>query len=93
MQRRCKPRLPNNRRLCFRRGPCKVVVKKSSVEKLVEFWDASLPGYALGSREIELSRVSGIDSWGFNCGVLKSWKISIAKIRYQETSGENIAEE
>jgi hypothetical protein len=30
-----------------------MVVKKSSVE----FRDASLPGYELGSREIELSRV------------------------------------
>jgi hypothetical protein len=33
-----------------------VVIKKNSVEKLVEFRDASLPGYELGSRGIELSR-------------------------------------
>jgi hypothetical protein len=39
-------------RLCFLRGPCKVVIKKSSVEKSRdEFRDASLPGYEL---EIEL---------------------------------------
>jgi hypothetical protein len=40
-----------------------VVIKKSSVEKnVVEFRDASLPGYELGSRGIELSRVFGIGS-------------------------------
>jgi hypothetical protein len=40
-------------------------------------------------------------SWEFRCGVLTrgqrrhngSWSISIVKIRYQETSSENIAEE
>jgi hypothetical protein len=40
-----------------------VVTKKISVEKnVVEFRDASLPGYELGSRGIELSRVFGIGS-------------------------------
>jgi hypothetical protein len=34
--------------------------KKSSVEKLVEFRDASLPGYKLGSRGIELIPAFGI---------------------------------
>jgi hypothetical protein len=49
--------------MCFLRGPCKVVIKKISVEKnKVEFRDASLPGYDLGSRGIELSQVFGNDS-------------------------------
>jgi hypothetical protein len=47
-------------------GTCKVVIKKSSFEKSessrVEFRDTSLPGYELGSRGIELSRVFGIGS-------------------------------
>jgi hypothetical protein len=38
-----------------------VVIKESSVE-LVEFRDASLPGYELGSRGIEMSPVFGIGS-------------------------------
>jgi hypothetical protein len=55
---------PNNSEgLCFLRRACKVVIKKSSVEKnWVEFRDASLPGYELGSKGIELSRVFGIGS-------------------------------
>jgi hypothetical protein len=49
--------------LCFL-GPCKVVMKKSSVEKSrVEFRDVSLPGYELGNGGIELSRVLGIGSY------------------------------
>jgi hypothetical protein len=36
-------------------------MKNSSVEKIV-FRDASLPGYELESRGIELSRVFGVDS-------------------------------
>jgi hypothetical protein len=56
MQRRCKHAFPTIERLCFLRGPCRVVIKKSSVEKsLVVFRDASLPGYELGSRGIELA--------------------------------------
>jgi hypothetical protein len=44
--------------LCFLRGPCKVVIKKSSVEKgRVESRDAILTGYEHGSRGTELSRV------------------------------------
>jgi hypothetical protein len=40
-----------------------VVIKKISVEKNgVEFRDVSLPGYELGSRGIEFSRVFGIGS-------------------------------
>jgi hypothetical protein len=40
-----------------------VVIKNSSVEiNGVEFRDASLPGYELGSRGIEPSRVFGIGS-------------------------------
>jgi hypothetical protein len=56
IQLRCKYAFPTIEMLCFLRGPCKHVIKKSSVEKkLVEFRDASLPGYELGSRGIELS--------------------------------------
>jgi hypothetical protein len=33
---------------------------------LVDFRDASLPGYELESIEIELSRVSGVGSWQHN---------------------------
>jgi hypothetical protein len=44
---------PTIKRLCFLLGPSKLFIKKSSAEKnLVEFLDASLPGYELG---IELS--------------------------------------
>jgi hypothetical protein len=32
MQQRCKQAFPTTERLCFLRGPCKVVIKKSSVE-------------------------------------------------------------
>jgi hypothetical protein len=63
MQRRCKHVFPTIERLCFLRGPCKVVIMKSSVEKnRVEFRDASLPEYELGSRGIKLYRVFGIGS-------------------------------
>jgi hypothetical protein len=56
MQRRCKHTFPTIGRQCFLSGPYKVVIKKSSVEKNgVEFRDASLPGYELGSRGTELS--------------------------------------
>jgi hypothetical protein len=33
MQQRCKHAFPTTERLCFLRGPCKVVIKKGSVEK------------------------------------------------------------
>jgi hypothetical protein len=53
MKRRCENVFPIIEILSFLRGPCKVVIKKSSVEKNgVEFRDASLPGYELGSRGI-----------------------------------------
>jgi hypothetical protein len=56
MQRRCKHAFITIERLYFLRGPCKVVIKKCSVEKNgVEFLDASLAGYELGSRGIELA--------------------------------------
>jgi hypothetical protein len=56
MQRRCKHAFPTIEGLCFLRDPCKVVIKKSSAEKgRAEIRDASLPGYELGSRGIELS--------------------------------------
>jgi hypothetical protein len=54
MQRRCKHAFPPINRLCFLRGPCKVVIRKSSAE-LVEFRDSSLSGCEFRSRGIELS--------------------------------------
>jgi hypothetical protein len=58
MQRRCKHAFSTVERLCFRRGPCRVVMKS----RRFEFRDTSLPGCQLGSRGVELSRVFGIDS-------------------------------
>jgi hypothetical protein len=56
MQQRCNHAFPTIERLCFLCGLCKLAIKKCSVEKnRVEFRDASLPGYELGSRGIELS--------------------------------------
>jgi hypothetical protein len=57
MQRRCKHDFPKIVRLRFLGDPCKVVIKKNSVEKnRVEFQDTSLPRYELRSKGIELSR-------------------------------------
>jgi hypothetical protein len=70
--------------MCFLRGPCKVVIKKSSVEKnWVEFRDASLPRYKLGSRGIELSwqlqnnGKKGIRLWekDFMCDLKWQWDL------------------
>jgi hypothetical protein len=47
MQRRCKHTFPTIDKLCFLRGPCKVVIKNG-----VEFRDVSLQGQEPG---IELS--------------------------------------
>jgi hypothetical protein len=46
-----------------------------SWEELVEFRDANLPGYELGSREIDLSRVFGIGS----CRIMARKKIGCEK--------------
>jgi hypothetical protein len=63
MQRRCKHVFLRKERLCFLRGPCKVVLKKSSVESgRVEFRDPNLPGYEFWSRVIEVSPVFEIGS-------------------------------
>jgi hypothetical protein len=59
MQQRCKSTFPTIQRLRFPRGPFKVVIKKC---RRVEFREASLPGFELGSRGTELGRVFGIDS-------------------------------
>jgi hypothetical protein len=63
MQRRCKHAFPTIERLCFLRGPCKEVIKKSSVEA-VQGSESSFetPVYQLGNRGIELSRFFGIGS-------------------------------
>jgi hypothetical protein len=65
MQQRCKHAFPTIERLRFLHGPWKLVIKKSSIEKLssrAEFRDTSLQAgiYELESRGIELSRVFGI---------------------------------
>jgi hypothetical protein len=73
-----------------------VVIKKSSVEKnWMEFRDASLPGYELGSRGIELSwqlQNNGrevITQWkeGFLCGLKWQWDWynSVARIQLLKT--------
>jgi hypothetical protein len=56
-QRSCKHGFPTIERLCFLWGPCEVVIKRSSEAdeirySRVEFRDASLPGYVLGSCRI-----------------------------------------
>jgi hypothetical protein len=72
MQWGCKHAFPTIERLCFLRGPCKVVIKKSSVEKKgVKLQDASLPRYELGNREIELSQVFRI---GICRIIVKKWQ-------------------
>jgi hypothetical protein len=61
MQRSCKNAFPDIESLCFLRGLCTVVIRKSSEAgsgSQVEFRDASLPGYELGSTE--LSRIFGV---------------------------------
>jgi hypothetical protein len=56
MQRCCKNAFSIIERLCFLRGPWKVIINKNSVEKnCVGFRGASLPRYELGSRGIALS--------------------------------------
>jgi hypothetical protein len=56
MQRLCKHAFQSMERRCFLRSPCKTGTKKNSDElSRVQFRDASLPGYELGSRGIEMS--------------------------------------
>jgi hypothetical protein len=57
MKQRYKHIFPKIERLCFLRGPCKVVIKN----KEVEFRDASLPGHELGNRGIQMSWLSQND--------------------------------
>jgi hypothetical protein len=92
----CKHVFPTIYRLCFLCGPCKVVIKKSSVEKSrVEFWDASLPGYELGSRGIKLSwqlqnngkKEIRVRKEDFTCDLKWQWDCykSVARIRLLKT--------
>jgi hypothetical protein len=55
MQRRCEHAFPTTERLCFLSDPIKVVIKSSVEKNRVEFRDASLPGYELGSGGTEVS--------------------------------------
>jgi hypothetical protein len=51
MQRLCKTAFSTIERLRFVRGPCRRVIKKGREDRLsVEFRDANLPEYELGSR-------------------------------------------
>jgi hypothetical protein len=51
-------------------------VQSGYKEELVEFQEASLPGYELGSRGIELSRVFGIGS----CRIIARNELGSAKM-------------
>jgi hypothetical protein len=65
-----------------------VVIKKSSVENNgVEFREASLPGYELGSRGIELSRVIGLGNLDLMCDLKSQW--DCYEIRCQDTTNED----
>jgi hypothetical protein len=56
MQRRCKQAFLTIERLCFLRGACKVIIKKSSVEKSqLSFKKQACQD--MGTEELELSRV------------------------------------
>jgi hypothetical protein len=59
MQRRCKHAFPKIERVCFVRGPCKVVIKKSSIEssRVSRRQPARIGSW---EQKIELSRVLGI---------------------------------
>jgi hypothetical protein len=50
MQRRCKHAFPKRERQCFLRGPCKVVVKKSSIES--SFETPACQDMSLGAEEL-----------------------------------------
>jgi hypothetical protein len=53
MQRHCKQAFPIIERLCFLRGPCKVVAKKSSVEKSQSsFETAACQDMSVGAEEL-----------------------------------------
>jgi hypothetical protein len=53
MQWRCKHAFQTIERLCFLRGQCKVVIKRSSAEKnFVEFRDPAYWAMSLGAEEL-----------------------------------------
>jgi hypothetical protein len=62
MQRRCKHASSTIETVFFVWSVQSGYKEEFSCEELVEFRDASLPGYELGCRGIELSRVFGMGS-------------------------------
>jgi hypothetical protein len=62
MERRCKHAFPTIERLFFACSVQSVYKEEFSWEESVELQDANLPGYELGSRGFELSRVFGVGS-------------------------------
>jgi hypothetical protein len=71
MQRRCKHALPTIEGLFSVWSVQSGYKEEFNWEELVEFRDATLPGYEPGSGGIELSRACGIGSLGFSRGVLQ----------------------
>jgi hypothetical protein len=90
MERLCKHALPIIESVCLLRGPCKVIIKKTSVEKnWLEFRDASLPGYEFGNWQLQNNGKKGIRLWKeeFMCDFKLQW--DCYEIRCQDTASED----